>query len=1452
MSLLEKLGIETSIYVNKKIQGVLVDVEKDISMLEKKISDAHAETITYVDQKIAAAKKTFITKVYLTKQLLGIDQKIDADYKKMDNKKMDKLESLNNLAKLKKEILAITNDLDHRKMDSSLVLKLINNLNNSLTDIINALNKKLQDQIDNLELTKADKKKVSVELDIIRKNILDDNNRAINAENINIKNLNAEIARAKSSETIIEKNLNTEISRANDAETKISNNLNNEISRATDKENHLQKEIDDNNNTNEKKLNNEISRAKNEENNLQNQINKDNGDIVFNLNQEKQTRISEDNKINTNLKIQTGRIDSILNLSTSDKNSFHEIVEFIEKVDTKNDNVFAGYVVSNNKAVKANKDNLSTEITRAESTEEVIQHQLNMETARASKREKEITIDLNDEIARAKKAEENNTQGTKNEVVRATKEENNLQAQIDDLQFAHASVKIKFNDGVQQNSSDLTKVEKNITLSINNEILRSTTEDTKLSNRIDDLSKECILKNTDLSDKLTTENSTITSKIDFVNSLISQENIRADKEEKYLGAKITDITTVTKKNIDDLTDKFNVFSTTAPQENTKIHAKIDSMFSVSQENKSTLSQKIIDENTRATTAENNLDSKIDKETTRAITEEKLLQNSIDKQTSKNESILTDLQSGLNIEKSRIDSILTASTTDQQTFKEVVDFINKIDLNNDKSLPQIISNIKSQIKDVDNKIILETSRAITSEASNKKEILAKVVDILSAQNDSNNKLDTEITRAKNVEKLLQDSFADNDSNIKSLQKSLADKISQVSSDHLTTQTKTFSQMESFKNDISTNNTKNIDLINNNSKKIDDNVADLKATTAEILEKIKVYQTNLEKRLSTDELQITTITNNAKLNNTSLLKKLEDLQKFNTDYNIRLNTFNTNLNTLTTNELSNSTEIAKFKDFVKGTNTNVENINTQLVDITKNISTIVKEKGTASTTETSTSATNTEDLKKVDDSIIAINSKLKNMSDDLVKVDTSIKNIPVVTPYDDSSLKVKLSEVEKANADIDTKNAQLTSDITTIRKQLTNIISGSSINLDSFAEIVKYINSIDMKNSDIVNLVNVNQKTVQAINTKITSLDLKINTLKTLTTSIENISKDNETSKADIEKLTTNLNENTKNVSALDLKLTNGIKTLTDSHAKVLTDLENIKQTVATNAAAKITSSTLSTPTIQNVSDINNDIKDEKQRAEIKESDLETAITTETTRAKISEKTIENNIDNITSGKTVIPNAKNAQDAQTFNGQTLDKFLLKDQYNGLAKDGKAMAINGNTLSLTNSNGYIETVELPSTSSTVNTVPQVIKNATNSLRSSQQLKIKKSSFAVWQIMKSITLEAGIYNFQISSENYIAKSSSIYGGSSDDAIFVGQALVLPQGNFDSYGCLTNDNYNDIAYQSHDTNMFNLVDCVKNQYVNSTGQIRLNEKQEVRILLRSTDKKDMSFLLKTQLYKSY
>lgn len=59
------------------------------------------------------------------------------------------------------------------------------------------------------------------------------------------------------------------------------------------------------------------------------------------------TKTEVDTKVNT----EKGRIDAILSASEADKDSFKEIVDLINSVDTTNDNAFAGYVLSNNAAV---------------------------------------------------------------------------------------------------------------------------------------------------------------------------------------------------------------------------------------------------------------------------------------------------------------------------------------------------------------------------------------------------------------------------------------------------------------------------------------------------------------------------------------------------------------------------------------------------------------------------------------------------------------------------------------------------------------------------------------------------------------------------------------------------------------------------------------------------------------------------------------------------------------------------------------------------------------------------------------------------------------------------------------------------------------------------------------------------------------------------------------------
>ena len=103
-------------------------------------------------------------------------------------------------------------------------------------------------------------------------------------------------------------------------------------------------------------------------------------------------RQAADADLQSQVNTEKGRIDAILLASDADKNSFAEIVNLINSVDTTNDNAFASYVLSNNAALAQEvsdrtagdstlQSNLDAEQARAEAAEGVLQGNINAEQA---------------------------------------------------------------------------------------------------------------------------------------------------------------------------------------------------------------------------------------------------------------------------------------------------------------------------------------------------------------------------------------------------------------------------------------------------------------------------------------------------------------------------------------------------------------------------------------------------------------------------------------------------------------------------------------------------------------------------------------------------------------------------------------------------------------------------------------------------------------------------------------------------------------------------------------------------------------------------------------------------------------------------------------------------------------------------------------------------------------
>jgi predicted small integral membrane protein len=106
--------------------------------------------------------------------------------------------------------------------------------------------------------------------------------------------------------------------------------------------------------------------------------------------------------LQSNIDVEKGRIDSILLASDADKDSFAEIVQLINSVDTTNDQAFASYVLSNDAA-------LSSEVSRAIAAEAALSATfsaaISSEVSRATAAELVLTNDLATEVSRATAAE---------------------------------------------------------------------------------------------------------------------------------------------------------------------------------------------------------------------------------------------------------------------------------------------------------------------------------------------------------------------------------------------------------------------------------------------------------------------------------------------------------------------------------------------------------------------------------------------------------------------------------------------------------------------------------------------------------------------------------------------------------------------------------------------------------------------------------------------------------------------------------------------------------------------------------------------------------------------------------------------------------------------------------------------------------------------------------------
>lgn len=145
-------------------------------------------------------------------------------------------------------------------------------------------------------------------------------------------------------------------------------------------------------------LNNEISRAQSAESDLAADISAEESARIAAVSAEAALRVSGDSALDAKIETEKGRINAILALSDSDKDSFKELVDLVTSIDTSNDAAFAGYVTSNNAA-------LAQEVTDRQSGDSTLDGKITVEknridalTTRVSAAEQDI-VDLGTDLA---------------------------------------------------------------------------------------------------------------------------------------------------------------------------------------------------------------------------------------------------------------------------------------------------------------------------------------------------------------------------------------------------------------------------------------------------------------------------------------------------------------------------------------------------------------------------------------------------------------------------------------------------------------------------------------------------------------------------------------------------------------------------------------------------------------------------------------------------------------------------------------------------------------------------------------------------------------------------------------------------------------------------------------------------------------------------------------------
>jgi hypothetical protein len=414
------------------------------------------------------------------------------------------------------------------------------------------------------------------------------------------------------------------------------------------------------------------------------------------------------------------QIDSILSGSTFSADTFAEIVNIINAIDQSNDTAFASYVVSNDAALAA-------------------------ETAARQAADDALTLDLAAEVARATAAEAQIAADLASEVSRSVAIDDSLSAALSAETANREAADVNFQNALDNAIADRVANDQVLTDNLNAEILRAeTAEQTNAAaiaaEEAARLSKDALQDAALSAETLarTTADAGLQAQIDSLesssSSSFSAETAARIAADAALQSELDSYKTsnnaalaaeVTARANGDAAlqtalDAYKTSNDSAlAQEILDRIAGDDAVVAALNAYKTSNDAALAAEVTRATTAEDAISSDLSSyqtsndaaladEIARATAAEDAISSDLSSYQTSNDAALAAetarataaegvLQSNIDVEAGRIDAILSGASIDLNQFKEIVEFVESIDLENDQALLAAVNDLNIAIE-----------------------------------------------------------------------------------------------------------------------------------------------------------------------------------------------------------------------------------------------------------------------------------------------------------------------------------------------------------------------------------------------------------------------------------------------------------------------------------------------------------------------------------------------------------------------------------------------------------------------------------------------------------------------------------------------------------------------------------------------------------------------------------